>query len=167
VDSGRITFPFGALSISQAYVSFSGNNPQGPDVLITASGRNYRYDLQLDITGPAARANVVFSSSPPLGSEEILLMLTAGEVPRNDYSFSTSARAGRLITFLGTDLLNRFMGSGQGVERLIIRTGENISDDGKLTYSVEYRLTDRWSIIGEYDRFNAFNADLKWKLFSR
>ncbi|MNC97782.1 hypothetical protein D3C83_155580 [compost metagenome] len=50
---------------------------------------------------------------------------------------------------------------------MIVRTGESVSEDGRLTYSVEYRLTDRWSIIGEYDEFNAFNTDLKWKVFTR
>ena len=36
-----------------------------------------------------------------------------------------------------------------------------------VTYSIEYRFTDRWSIIGEYDQYNEFNADLKWKIYSR
>lgn len=59
------------------------------------------------------------------------------------------------------------MGSDPSKERLTIRSGESISESGRLTYSVEYRLTDRWSIIGEYDEFNAFNTDLKWKVFTR
>jgi translocation and assembly module TamB len=94
-------------------------------------------------------------------------MLTAGEMPQSHFEFSSEARAGRLATFLGKDLLSRYLGSDQGEERLIIRTGENVSEEGRLTYSVEYRLTDRWSIIGEYDEFNAFNTDLKWKVFTR
>jgi translocation and assembly module TamB len=64
-------------------------------------------------------------------------------------------------------LLSRYLGSDPSEERLILRSGESISEDGRLTYSVEYRLTDRWSIMGEYDEFNAFNADLKWKVFAR
>jgi hypothetical protein len=32
---------------------------------------------------------------------------------------------------------------------------------------VEYKLTDRWSLVGEYDRFNALNAGVKWKIYSR
>ena len=117
--------------------------------------------------GPADGANVILSSTPPLTSEQILLMLTAGEVPQSDFSFSNGARAGRLGTFLGTDLLSRYWGSDPAKERLIFRTGESISGAGRLTYSVEYRLTDRWSIIGAYDEFNAFNTDLKWKVFTR
>ena len=166
-DGGRITFPFGALDVNHAYASFSGYDPLGPALQISASGRNYRYDTHIEVSGPAAAANVTFSSTPPLTSEQILLMLTAGEVPLSEYTYSNSARVGRLATFLGKDFLSRLTGNDQTGERLIIRTGEGISEEGRLTYSVEYRLTDRWSIIGEYDEFNAFNADLKWKVFER
>jgi translocation and assembly module TamB len=166
-DSGRALFPFGTLSLNQGHASFSGDDPQGPDLQINASGRNYRYEVQLEVKGPANGAEIRFSSTPPLTSEQILLMLTAGEAPQGDFVFSSEARAGRLATFLGKDFLSRFLGSDQAGERLIIRTGESISDEGQLTYSVEYRLTDRWSIIGEYDEFNAFNTDLKWKIFTR
>ncbi len=167
VTSGRLIFPFGALALSQGVASFTGADPRGPDVRITASGRSYRYDLRLEVKGPADGANIVFSSTPPLASEEILLMLTAGELPESDFAFSGSERAGRLATFLGKDLLSRYLGSDPAEERLILRSGESISKDGRLTYSVEYRLSDRWSILGEYDEFNAFNTDLKWKLFTR
>lgn len=167
VNSGRLIFPFGTLVVDQGLASLSGNDLKGPDLQINASGRNYRYDLRLEVKGPADGANVIFSSTPPLASEQILLMLTAGEVPQSDYVFSSGARAGRLATFLGKDLLSRYFGSDPAKERLIIQTGESISEAGRLTYSVEYRLTDRWSIIGEYDEFNAFNTDLKWKVFTR
>lgn len=167
VNSGRLIFPFGALEIDQGLVSFSGNDPRGPELQINASGRNYRYDLRLEVEGPADGANVIFSSTPPLGSEQILLMLTAGEIPQSDYVYTDTARAGRLVTFLGQDLLSRYLGSDPAKERLIIQTGESITEAGQLTYSIEYRLSDRWSIIGEYDEFNAFNTDLKWKVFNR
>ena len=167
VNSGRMVFPFGSLTINQGFASFNGNDPRGPDLQLNASGRNYRYELRLEVNGPADGANVILSATPPLTAEEILLMLTAGAVPQSDFSFSSSARAGRLGTFLGSDLLSRYLGTDPTDERLVFRTGESISGEGRLTYSVEYRLTDRWSIVGAYDEFNAFNTDLKWKIFTR
>lgn len=167
VNSGRMMFPFGSLTINQGFASFSGNDPRGPALQLNAAGRNYRYDVRLEVNGPADGANVILSATPPLTAEQILLMLTAGEVPQSDFSFSGSARAGRLGTFVGTDLLGRYLGTDPADERLIFRTGESISGEGRLTYSVEYRLTDRWSIMGAYDEFNAFNTDLKWKAFTR
>jgi hypothetical protein len=68
---------------------------------------------------------------------------------------------------LGRNLLSEF-GSGQGgADRLTIRSGEYISEQGKQTYSQEYRLSKDWSIVGEYDRFGVFNAELKWRVYSR
>jgi translocation and assembly module TamB len=167
MNSGRVVFPFGTLNVDQGLASFSGNDPRGPELQLTATGRNYRYDIRMEIKGPADGAQVVFSSTPPLTSEQTLLMLTAGELPSSEYVFSTAARAGRVATFLGQDLFSRFFGGNQDQQRLILRTGESISEAGRLTYSVEYKLTDRWSIIGEYDEYNAFNADLKWKILAR
>ena len=85
-------------------------------------------------------------------------------MPKTENVFSTSARAGQLATFLGRDLVSRITGSGSGRERLIINTSENLTEEGKTTYSVEYRLTDRWSLVGEYDRFSELNAAVKWRI---
>ncbi|MBC8003703.1 MAG: translocation/assembly module TamB domain-containing protein, partial [Opitutaceae bacterium] len=98
--SGRIIFPFGALDVSRAQASFSSNDQDGPKLLISAAGRNYRYDIRLDIKGPMNSLNVVFTSTPPLSSERILLMLTAGELPEQEHGFSGSSKAGRVVSFL-------------------------------------------------------------------
>jgi len=167
VNSGRLIFPFGTLRVDQASASLGRDNPRGPELFVHASGRNYRYEIRLEVTGPAERATVLFSSTPPLTSEEILLMLTAGELPKNEAVFSTTARAGQLATFLGRDVVARFSGGDVSSERLIINTTENITEEGRTTYSIEYRLTDRWSLVGEYDRFSALNAAVKWRILSR
>lgn len=167
INSGRITFPFGTLTVADGYAGLNGNDPRGPTLQLQADGRSLNYNVNLNMSGSLDGAKVEFSSTPPLSSEEILLLLTAGEVPHQQYTFSTSAKAGRMATFLGKDLFNRFSGEGTAEDRLIINTGENVSEDGKLTYSVEYLFTDRWSIVGEYDRFNAYNAMLKWRIISR
>ena len=81
--------------------------------------------------------------------------------------FSGEKKAGNLALYLGRDIVARFLGNEDSADRLTIRSGEDISQEGKSTYSVEYKLTDDWSVVGEYDRFNALNAGLKWRIFSR
>jgi translocation and assembly module TamB len=167
VRSGRVLFPFGTLRVDQGYATLSEDAPRGPVLTLIAEGRNYRYNVRLEIEGPADAPVVLFSSTPPLTSEEILLMLTAGELPQREIVYSTEARVGRLATYLGREMVTRFVGDETAEERLIINSGENIAEDGKTTYSIEYKLDPRWSLVGEYDRFNALNVGLKWKLFSR
>jgi translocation and assembly module TamB len=69
--------------------------------------------------------------------------------------------------FFGRDLLAKLGLSDQSQERLTVRSGEEISDQGRPTYHVEYKLSDRWSLVGEYDRFGDFNAGFKWRILSR
>jgi translocation and assembly module TamB len=167
IHSGRFLFPFGTLPVDQGYASLGENDPRGPSLTVLATGRNFRYHVRLEIEGTAEEPLIQFSSTPPLTSEEILLMLTAGELPQREIVYSTEARAGRLATYLGREMVTRFVGDETAEERLIINSGENIAEDGKTTYSIEYRLHPRWSVVGEYDRFNALNAGFKWRLFRR
>ena len=167
IPSGQIQFPFGNLSIEQGIVSLTSEEPYRPQLLITAGARLYGYDVQMEVSGFADEPTIKFTSVPTLNSEAILLMLTAGELPKRELSISKQQKAARLALFLGRDLIGRLGGDEASAERLTIRSGEDISEQGKATYAVEYKLTDRWSAVGEYDRFNAVNAGLKLKVFSR
>ena len=53
------------------------------------------------------------------------------------------------------------------IELVLRGSGEQISEQGRPTYHVEYKLTPRWYVVGEYDRFGDFNAGLKWRIYSK
>jgi translocation and assembly module TamB len=167
IPSGRILFPFGKLEVEGAYATLSGEEPRGPLIDLAAAGHNFSYNVRLEVTGTMDDLNVLFTSTPPLSSEDILLMLTAGELPNQEITYSAEARAGRLITYLGREVATRFFGDEMGEERIVINSGENIARSGRTTYSIEYRLTPRWSLVGEYDEYNALNAGLKWRIYSK
>lgn len=160
-----ITFPFTSLDVKQGTVLLTSENPYQPQLFLVAEGRAYGYDIHLEISGTAQQPILEFSSVPPLTSEQILMMVTTGQIPREDYRLSAGQRAQGIGLFLGKNVLSK-LGFGGG-ERLSIRSGENISEAGKETYSVEYRLTDDVSLIGEYDRFDEYNAGVKWRVFSK
>ena len=75
-------------------------------------------------------------------------------------------RAERLGMFLGKDVLSQ-LGFGGTSDRLVIHSGESISENGRSTYSVEYKLTDDVSLVGEYDRFDEYNVGVQWRVYSR
>jgi len=64
-------------------------------------------------------------------------------------------------------LLSDFGLGGGGEDRLTFHSGEEISETGHPTYGIEYQLTPRWSVIGEYDRFDQYNLNLKFKAYSK
>ncbi|MDB6027976.1 MAG: hypothetical protein JWM68_4199 [Verrucomicrobiales bacterium] len=167
IESGQIQFPFANLRVQQGFVSLTSDDPYRPHIFATAASRTFGYDVQMTMSGPANNPLVEFSSTPPLTSEQVVLMMTAGELPRREASFSTEQRAGRLALFVGKSILSKFTSNEGGAERLTLTSGENITEQGKQTYSLEYKITEDVSLVGEYDRFGAWNAGVKWRVYSK
>jgi translocation and assembly module TamB len=168
IDSGStVIFPFSTLDVRQGFVSLTSENPYRPTLFVDAQGKRFGYDVKMQATGPVDDPVIQFSSIPSLSSEQIVLMLTAGEVPASVGATATvQQRAGGLGVYVGRNLLSDF-GIGGGQERLTVRSGQYISESGRQTYDIELKLTDRWSVIGSYDRFDQYDLDLKWKVFSK
>jgi len=167
INSGLIRFPFGTLTVDQGHASLTSDQPYEPQLFAIASSRLYGYNIKMELSGPASAPLISFSSTPPLTSERILLMLAAGELPRDEMSFSREKKMSGFALYLGKDIIARWLGNEESADRLTIRSGEDISQEGTSTYYLEYKLTDDWSVIAQYDRFNALNAGLKWRIFSR
>ena len=72
-----------------------------------------------------------------------------------------------MAMFVGKSLISKLSGGEGNADRLTVRSGEEVTQNGKQTYSVEYKITDDWSLVAEYDRFNALNAGVKWKFYSK
>lgn len=167
IASGVVQFPFANLRVTQGAVTLTSQDPYRPELFVTASARTLGYEVKMEVRGKADAPVLEFSSVPPLNSEQVLLMLTSGEVPRQTGAFSQKQRAGRLALFLGRNLLSEFTGGAGTADRLTVESGQDVSESGRQTYAMEYRLSDDWSIVGEYDRFGEFNVALKWRLYSR
>jgi translocation and assembly module TamB len=167
VDTGMVRFPFSDFQVQQGLVTLSSDNPYRPTLLVSAGSRRFGYDVKMDVTGFADAPIIQFSSTPPLSSEQLVLMVTAGELPRTGATLSPQQRAQTAALFVGKDLLAKFGFGDSSEPRLTITSGQEMSEEGKPTYNIEYKLTDRWALEGEYDRFNAYNAGLKWRVYSK
>jgi len=167
IDSGVVRFPFASLQVQQGIVNLSSANPFQPQIALTANSKQFGYDIRMEITGPAEAPVIQFTSTPPLSSEQILLMVTAGELPQGKYTLTPEQRAQTVALFLGRDLLAKLGFGDQTQQRLTVYSGEEISPQGRPTYRLEYKLSKRWSLEGEYDRFGDFNAGFKWRVFSK
>jgi translocation and assembly module TamB len=167
MESGRVRFPFGNLRVQQGLVTTTSDNPYTPQISVIASSKQYGYDIRMEVTGSADAPVIQFTSVPPLASEQIVLLLTAGELPGREYTLTSQQRAQTAAVFLGRELLAKLGFGDVGEERLIIRSGEEISETGKPTYTFEFKLTDDWSVVAEYDRFGDYNVGAKWRFYSR
>jgi translocation and assembly module TamB len=167
IDSGVVRFPFASFQVRQGLVTLASQDPHRPALLVMGDSRQFGYDLRMDVTGPVDAPVLQFTSTPPLASEQILLMVTAGELPRGELTLTPQQKAQTVAMFLGRDLLSKLGFGDQAESRLSVQTNEEISQVGRPTYNVEYKLSKRWSVEGEYDRFGDFNAGFKWRIYSK
>src|SRR5262249_7939163 len=88
ITSGQILFPFANLEVRQALVSLRTEDPFLPRIFVVANGRAFGFDIRMQAEGPADQPVIQFTSVPSLSSEQIILMVTTGQIPRDDFSFS-------------------------------------------------------------------------------
>ena len=134
---------------------------------MTGSTRRFGYDLSVDISGEAFDPQVRFSSSPPLSSEQILLMVMAGENPEGRGEYSSSKRASKIGSYLTKGLFSSGDSSGGIGSRLSIDSGENLSRQGKETMDIEFKIKEWLQLVGEYDEYDAWNGGLRWNLLKQ
>ena len=149
-------------------VRLSESNPYEPTIYLRGTSRRYGYDLTMEIEGKASAPNVEFTSSPALDSEQVLLMVMTGAAPQNEVNRSLTQRAAGVGMFVGQNLLSSLRGDTGDADKLTIASGEKVTrEGGKETYEIEYKLSDRWAVTGEYNEFGEYNAGLKWRLHPR
>ena len=103
VASGSVRLPFATLDVQQGLVSLTSDDPYRPKLQINATSKRFGYNVRMEISGPANQPVIQFTSTPPLSSEQLLLMMTAGELPRGGYTLSPEQRAQTMALFLGKD----------------------------------------------------------------
>lgn len=164
LDQGVVLFPFATLRVDGGGVSIRQDDPYVVRLDMSAGGRAYGYDLRMHVTGTATDPNIQFSSAPSLEQSEILMLLSTGQIP-NAPERSTMSRLSGLGMFLGNNMLINLGLSDPLDDRLEVLVGEDITENDQDTITVRYRLDDDWSVIGNYDRFDAYNLDLQWTIY--
>ncbi len=167
IDEGVIRMPFASFEVTQGAVRLTEANAVEPVIYLRGAARRFGYDLSVEIEGKASAPNMEFRSSPALDSEEVLLMVMTGAVPSEEVTYSGTERVARIGAFLGQSILSSLGADSGSADRLSIASGEKISRQGKETYEIEYKLSDRWTAIGEYNEFDEYNAGLKWRIYPR
>jgi translocation and assembly module TamB len=136
IENGTVKFPFATLDLQRGYVTLTSEDPYRPHLMVSAASKKFGYDIRMELTGPADQPVIQFNSTPPLSSEQLVLMLTAGELPKGGYTLTPSQRAQTMALFLGKDLLAKLGFGDQSEERLSFSSGQEISETGKPTYSL-------------------------------
>lgn len=165
-DQGNLVFPFASFEVTEGIIELRVGDPYTPVLSLIGEGRRFRYDLGIEILGSAFDPRIRFTSSPPLSSEQILLMVMAGDVPDENFNYTASQRASIIGTYLSQGLLSSGGGEGLG-SRISLVTGQNLSEQGKETLEMEFKLDDQFQLLGEYDEYDAWNVGIRWRAIRR
>jgi len=163
VDEGSVQFPFAAFKVQQGTLRLSEADPFHARINLRATSQRRDYQVRLDVTGLLPTPVVAMSSSPALDATDVLLMVMTGRPPSDGTASSSVQRLALLGAYLGRGVFED-LGFG-GDDRLEISSGEQISAQGRETYELEYKLGERWSLVGEYDQYDSYNVDLKRRVF--
>jgi translocation and assembly module TamB len=168
VDQGQVLFPFATFKVQQATVRLREADPFHAVVNLNATSQRRDYQLRLEMTGELPAPNVTITSTPALGAADVLLMVMTGQPPVGDTPYATTG-SGPRFALLGAYLSRGFFQNlgFSGEDRLEISAGEHISRSGRETYEFEYKLGEHWSLQGEYDEFDAYNAGVKWRVYTQ
>jgi translocation and assembly module TamB len=162
LGQGVVKLPFARFEIDEGTASLTEAQPYQPQLSFSGTGKRFGYDLTMELTGSANDPQLHLSSDPALPAADVVLMAMAGVAPKEEFIYSQNERALKLGVYFGQEIVSDLLG-WEGDGRLSLSTGEKLSRRGKETYRVGYDWKDRWTVTGEYDEFDQYNAGLKWR----
>ncbi|HUR28617.1 MAG TPA: translocation/assembly module TamB domain-containing protein [Planctomycetota bacterium] len=147
IGSTRVKLPAATLEVVSGVLTFRGESRLAPSLDITAVTRVRGYDVTARISGNSLDPEVLFTSSPPLASEELAVLVLTGQFPESALSATGGeAAAQTVVVYLGRDLLTRWLGvEGDSEdpisERLEFYRGAEVGRTGIESTEFIFRLT--------------------------
>ncbi len=157
--SGRIRFPGMSMRIESLEAFVTPEEPNLLQIEADAIGQNRLYVVTLNASGSTESPQIQFSSTPTLSNAQIVRLLATGSLE--------GGGAGAIGLYLGKALMGPGTGEETLADRLSVEIGQEVTENGRSTVEVTYRLTDRWSLEGDYDRYDTYNVNLVRILLER
>lgn len=175
LQQGQALVAGNRYQIPRGEITMTGPFQNAPVLDIEAHTRVDRYNLTIDITGPADRARLAYRSDPPLPTEDILSLLALGYTPQQQLMRSTGSQpfgalgasallsqalssqvSGRVQQLFGVSRIRidpNLMGpASAGGARITIE--EQVSRDLTLTYSTNTAAAEQRDIRLRWDLSN-------------
>ena len=174
VDDLVLTLPATKLRIDSGSVRFDERNHLVPELNLIGETRMRGYDITAAVSGPANDPQIVFSSTPPLPADDLVLLVTTGRPPAGGGADSEGKAVLAVARYFGEDLIRKLF-SEEDVEakesildRFEVDTGRNVSRSGRDTWEARFRLRrevlvekDALYLTGEQDEFDHYNMGLR------
>jgi hypothetical protein len=175
VEPTRLYLPAGRMQLDNGLVRFEQSDPDRPKLDLIGTSTMLGYDITAVIEGPYDEPVITLSSIPTLPNEELLMLLLAGQPPKNIGARSNTNRQGlNIAVFLGRDFITRLFGNESDdtfediLDRFDVEVGRGITQKGEDTINSQFRVADDVLIkgdslylTGERDLFDYYNGGIK------
>lgn len=175
IDPSKVLLPSGKLQVQSGLLRFLEGEPDRPQLDLLAQSKVLDYDITMITRGPIDDPVVTLSSSPSLPSEDLLLLLLTGQLPRDQVrAGAESMGATNIIVYLGRDFVNKWLEDDSAatdetiLDRFELDIGRGITKSGEQTVESRFRLSKELSgtgtvyyLTGEKDKYDAYNYGLK------
>jgi hypothetical protein len=175
LNTTRVSLPAADLRLDSGVIDFRVDDFLGPHLEIVGESNIAGYTVQVQVTGPLDRFEVLLSSTPSLRQDELVTLLATGQLPKGSLGRTTAEDAATTTAYyLAKDALRRWLGdestdSGESLaDRVSVFSGGEVSRSGGQTVEVSLRLSDREKklpvtlITGERDAFDEINLGLRF-----
>ena len=156
VDGGKVSLPANDLFLRPGTISFDRKNSMVPELELLLQNRLRGYEASVTVNGPYDEPEVIFSSSPPLGPEDLAALIWAGQDPGEGLTSRTGISGAQAVgAYIAQDLLTRLF-SDESTEsdesffdRFELFLGRDTTEDGGETIEMTYRMAEE--IFGRTD----------------
>jgi hypothetical protein len=172
-SDGVVSLPTAALIIDNLELRFPAADAFSPQIFLESSTQVEGYEMAVNVDGQIPNMEVNVVSSPPLPTDEAILLLTTGQTT-SDLAFTSDA-TGTLTavgTIVGRTFLNRVSGElaeegQQFLDRLDFEIGRQTEGGGIGTIDIEYQLAEGspWRLLIDRGTDESYSLQLGWRLW--
>lgn len=171
--SGTITLPTASLEVEDMEVVFPADASFDPSLRLSARTRVQGYRMSVSAEGQIPNVEIRIVSSPPLPTDEALVLLTTGRrASELEFTADVSQTLTAVGTVIGRSFLNRLAEStsedARGfLDRLEFEIERSQASGLLGDIDVEYQLADgaRWHLLFERGEEDDYSVQLAWRVW--
>lgn len=159
LESGVLRMPAMNMRFDRGEIFITPDESNEIQLELSATGQRANHVITVDARGTVRNPQLQFRAIPDLTQGQILRILTTGGLENTG--------AGSLGVYLGRGFLGPAGTDGGLADRLQLDYGRAVSESGRNTIDIEWMLTERTFIRGQYDEYDAYNLDFLWRILRR
>lgn len=156
---GELYFPGAKFQLDEGEAFIEPSRPDVVQLNFSGIAQKASRVIVMEVSQTMDDPHVLFQSTPQMSNAAIVRFLATGS--------TTGGGFGNVGLYLGQGMLGAGSLNSGITDNLTIDIGEETTRNGQGTLGARYELSPTWSVEGDYDVYDAYNANLIWSIFKR